>query len=96
VYLLPGANALSTAKLIRQTMDKLGKGFPQGLEWSIPFDTTKFVEASISQVYRTLIEATLIVFIIIFIFLQNWRATIIPAVAIPVSLIGTLARKRHG
>ena len=91
VYLLPGANALSTAKLIRQTMDKLGKGFPQGLEWSIPFDTTKFVEASIRQVYRTLIEATLIVFIIIFIFLQNWRATIIPAVAIPVSLIGTLA-----
>ena len=91
VYLRPGANALSTATMVRETMEELSQVFPEGLEWSIPFDTTIFVEASISQVYKTLIEAALIVFVIIFIFLQNWRATVIPGVAIPVSLIGTLA-----
>jgi HAE1 family hydrophobic/amphiphilic exporter-1 len=91
VYLRPGANALSTATMVRETMEGLSQVFPEGLEWSIPFDTTIFVEASISQVYKTLIEASLIVFVIIFIFLQNWRATVIPGVAIPVSLIGTLA-----
>jgi HAE1 family hydrophobic/amphiphilic exporter-1 len=90
IYLLPGANALDTARRIRQSMERMSKVFPQGLEWDIPFDTTIFVEASITQVYQTLIEAALIVFVIIFIFLQNWRATIIPGVAIPVSLIGTL------
>ena len=77
--------------MVRETMEELSQIFPEGLEWSVPFDTTIFVEASISQVYKTLIEAALIVFVIIFIFLQNWRATVIPGVAIPVSLIGTLA-----
>jgi HAE1 family hydrophobic/amphiphilic exporter-1 len=90
IYLLPGANALDTANRIRAAMERMSKVFPRGLEYSIPFDTTIFVEASIKQVYQTLIEAALIVFVIIFIFLQNWRATIIPGVAIPVSLIGTL------
>ena len=91
IYPLPGANALDTARAIRSTMERLGQAFPQGLEWSIPFDTTLFIEESIAQVYQTLIEAAIIVFIVIFIFLGDWRASIIPGIAIPVSLIGTAA-----
>ena len=72
-------------------MEELKKIFPQGLQYEIPFDTTKFVKASIDEVYKTLFEAVLLVFLVIFIFLQDWRATIIPAVTIPVSLIGTFA-----
>jgi hypothetical protein len=72
-------------------MERLGQAFPQGLEWGIPFDTTLFIEQSIAQVYQTLIEAAIIVFVVIFIFLGNWRAAVIPGVAIPVSLIGTAA-----
>ena len=91
IYPLPGANALNTAQAIRDTMERLSQAFPQGLEWAIPFDTTLFIEQSITQVYQTLIEAAIIVFIVIFIFLGNWRAAVIPGVAIPVSLIGTAA-----
>ncbi len=91
VYPLPGANALEVARQIRATMERLGSSFPEGLEWDIPFDTTLFIEESIAQVYQTLIEAAIIVFIVIFIFLGDWRASIIPGVAIPVSLIGTAA-----
>jgi HAE1 family hydrophobic/amphiphilic exporter-1 len=91
IYPLPGANALEVAGAIRSTMERLGQAFPQGLEWGIPFDTTLFIEQSIKQVYQTLIEAAIIVFIIIFIFLGDWRASIIPGIAIPVSLIGTAA-----
>ena len=91
VYPLPGANALETAQAIKDTMERLGQSFPQGLEWAIPFDTTLFIEQSITQVYQTLIEAAIIVFIVIFIFLGDWRAAVIPGVAIPVSLIGTAA-----
>jgi HAE1 family hydrophobic/amphiphilic exporter-1 len=91
IYPLPGANALETAQAVRNTMERLGQAFPQGLEWKIPFDTTKFIEESIQQVYQTLIEAAIIVFIVIFIFLGDWRASIIPGIAIPVSLIGTAA-----
>nr|MDJ0913760.1 efflux RND transporter permease subunit [Desulfobacterales bacterium] len=91
VYPLPGANALEVARQVRTTLERLGNSFPQGLEWDIPFDTTKFIEESIAQVYQTLIEAAIIVFIVIFIFLGDWRASIIPGVAIPVSLIGTAA-----
>jgi len=91
IYPLPGANALQTAQAIRNTMERLGQAFPEGLEWDIPFDTTKFIEESIQQVYQTLIEAAIIVFIVIFIFLGDWRASIIPGIAIPVSLIGTAA-----
>jgi len=91
VYPLPGANALETAQAIRDTMQRLGQAFPEGLEWAIPFDTTLFIEQSITQVYQTLIEAAIIVFIVIFIFLGDWRAAVIPGVAIPVSLIGTAA-----
>jgi HAE1 family hydrophobic/amphiphilic exporter-1 len=91
IYPLPGANALQTAQAIRNTMERLSRAFPEGLEWDIPFDTTKFIEESIQQVYQTLIEAAIIVFIVIFIFLGDWRASIIPGIAIPVSLIGTAA-----
>ena len=91
VYPLPGANALETAQAIRSTMERLGQAFPEGLQWDIPFDTTLFIEESIRQVYQTLIEAAIIVFIVIFIFLGDWRASIIPGIAIPVSLIGTAA-----
>ena len=91
IYPLPGANALATAQAIRNTMERLGQAFPEGLEWDIPFDTTLFIEESIQQVYQTLIEAAIIVFIVIFIFLGDWRASIIPGIAIPVSLIGTAA-----
>ncbi len=91
IYPLPGANALATAQAIRSTMERLGQAFPEGLEWDIPFDTTLFIEESIQQVYQTLIEAAIIVFIVIFIFLGDWRASIIPGIAIPVSLIGTAA-----
>jgi HAE1 family hydrophobic/amphiphilic exporter-1 len=91
IYPLPGANALATAQAIRNTMERLGQAFPEGLEWGIPFDTTLFIEQSIAQVYQTLIEAAIIVFVVIFIFLGNWRAAVIPGVAIPVSLIGTAA-----
>jgi HAE1 family hydrophobic/amphiphilic exporter-1 len=91
IYPLPGANALQTAQAIRNTMQRLGEAFPEGLEWDIPFDTTLFIDESIKQVYQTLIEAAIIVFVVIFIFLGDWRAAVIPGVAIPVSLIGTAA-----
>jgi HAE1 family hydrophobic/amphiphilic exporter-1 len=89
IYQLPGANALDVAAQVRKAMDKLKQAFPQGMDYLIPLDTTKFVEAGISEVYETLLIATVLVFAVIFLFLQDWRATIIPAAAIPVSLIGT-------
>ena len=91
IYQLPGANALNVAKQIRQAMDRLKQDFPQGMNYTVPFDTTKFVEAGINEVYETLFIAAVLVFCVIFLFLQDWRATVIPAVAIPVSLIGTFA-----
>lgn len=91
VYQLPGANALDVAEQVRHTMARMSANFPEGLEWSIPFDTTKAVEASIAEVYETLFIAIALVFLTIFVFLQDWRATLIPAVTIPVSLIGTFA-----
>ncbi len=91
IFQLPGANALDVAQQIRQAMERLKRDFPQGMDYTIPFDTTKFVEAGINEVYETLFIATALVFCVIFLFLQDWRATVIPAVAIPVSLIGTFA-----
>ena len=91
IYQLPGANALNVAKQIRQAMDRLKQDFPQGMNYTVPFDTTKFEEAGINEVYETLFIAAVLVFCVIFLFLQDWRATVIPAVAIPVSLIGTFA-----
>ncbi|MCA9073990.1 MAG: multidrug efflux RND transporter permease subunit [Planctomycetaceae bacterium] len=93
VYQLPGANAMNTATAIRDRMAELSSAssWPEGVEYAIPFDTTRFVEASIEEVYSTLFVAALLVIIVIYIFLQDWRATIVPVVAIPVSLIGTFA-----
>ena len=91
VYQLPGSNALDVSRQVRAAMEEMSAYFPEGLEYSVPYDTTMFVDASIKQVYVTLVEAALLVFLVLFLFLQDWRATLIPAVTIPVSLIGTLA-----
>lgn len=89
IYQLPGANALDVAGQVRQKMDELAVNFPQGLEYKVSYDTTLFVSASIDEVFVTLFQAGALVFIVLFIFLQDWRATLIPAVTIPVSLIAT-------
>ena len=91
VYQLPGSNALEVSRKVREAMEEMSAFFPEGLEYSIPYDTTMFVDASIKQVYITLFQATLLVSLVLFLFLQDWRATLIPAVTIPVSLVGTLA-----
>src|SRR5262249_2426164 len=89
VFQLPGSNALDTAHAIRAKMEQLRSRLPDGLEYRIHYDTTVFVEESINSVKHTLIEAFVLVFIVVLVFLQNWRATIIPMVAVPVSLVGT-------
>jgi len=89
IYQLPGANAITLAKKIRAEMAELKRSFPEGLDYEIPFDSTLFVRASIKEVIETLLIAVLLVFITIFLFLQDWRAALVPGVAIPVSLIGT-------
>jgi len=91
VYQLPGSNALEVSASVRAAMDEMSVYFPEGMEYQVPYDTTVFVDASIKQVYQTLFEAVVLVFLVLFLFLQDWRATLIPAVTIPVSLIGTLA-----
>lgn len=91
IYQLPGANALDVAAEVRKTMDELSQFFPQGIKYQIPYDTTLFVKSSIDEVQETLIEALVLVFLVVFIFLQNWRTTLIPMVCVPVSLIGTFA-----
>jgi multidrug efflux pump len=91
VFQLPGSNALATADAIKAKMRELQSRFPEGVEYRIVYDTTVFVDESITSVYHTLIEAFILVFIVVLVFLQNWRATIIPMVAVPVSLIGTFA-----
>jgi multidrug efflux pump len=88
-FQLPGSNALDTAKAIRAKMEELKANFPEGVGYEIYYDTTVFVEESVASVVHTLIEAFILVFIVVLVFLQNWRATIIPMVAVPVSLIGT-------
>ncbi|MDX9875371.1 MAG: multidrug efflux RND transporter permease subunit [Spongiibacteraceae bacterium] len=87
----PGANALDTIDAVRKRMEELGAMFPEGLEWSMPYDTTVFVRNSIDRVIHTLVEAVILVVAVVFLFLQNWRATLIPLLAVPVSLIGTFA-----
>jgi hydrophobe/amphiphile efflux-1 (HAE1) family protein len=91
VFLQTGANALEVAELVRGKMETLKKKFPEGMGYVIPFDTTLFVSASISEVVKTLIEAMLLVLAVVYIFLQSWRATLIPMIAVPISLIGTFA-----
>ena len=91
VYLQPGANALDTAESVRAAMERLAQRFPEGITYKIPYDTTKFVQISIDEVIKTFFEALLLVVLVVFVFLQNWRATLIPVLAIPVSLVGTFA-----
>ena len=91
VFQLPGSNALNTADAIKMKMEELKTRFPAGVDYRIVYDTTVFVNESITRVYHTLIEAFVLVFIVVLVFLQNWRATIIPMVAVPVSLVGTFA-----
>ncbi|MBO7522054.1 MAG: multidrug efflux RND transporter permease subunit [Opitutales bacterium] len=90
-FQLPGTNALNTAKLIIKELDEIKKEFPAGVDYVVPFDVTKFVGESVDAVYHTIFEAIILVVLVIMIFLQNWRAAIIPLFAIPVSLIGTFA-----
>ncbi|CAM2871920.1 efflux RND transporter permease subunit [Legionella worsleiensis] len=89
IYQLPGANALDVANEVRKTVAKMALKFPPGLQYDIPFDTTMFVKASITEVYKTLIEAGILVLIVIVVFLQNFRATLVPATTVPVTIIGT-------
>lgn len=88
---LPGSNALATADAVKKTMEELAKDFPDGLGWQPTYDPTLYITASIEAVQRTLIEAIILVSLVVLLFLQSWRAAIIPVIAIPVSLIGTLA-----
>jgi HAE1 family hydrophobic/amphiphilic exporter-1/multidrug efflux pump len=91
VFLLPGANALEVAQNVVKTVDSIKQRFPPGLDYHVPYDTTRFVKVSIREVVITLVEAMLLVVLVVFLFLQNWRATLIPIAAVPVSLIGTFA-----
>jgi HAE1 family hydrophobic/amphiphilic exporter-1 len=87
VYLLPGANALATAEAIKAVMEDVSAAFPPGVAWSIPYDTTRFVEAAIEQVYHTLGEAAILVLVVILLFLQDWRALLVPATTVPVTIL---------
>ncbi len=91
IYQLPSANAIDTAKAVRAEMEKISKTFPKEITWKIPFDTTMFVTASINEVYHTLFEAGVLVLFVIMIFLQDWRATLVPATTVPVTIIGAFA-----
>jgi multidrug efflux pump len=91
VFQLPGSNALQTAESVYKTLARLKERFPPGVDYRINYDTTKFVRASIQSVLHTLIEAVILVVLVVIIFLQTWRASVIPLLAVPVSLIGTLA-----
>jgi hydrophobe/amphiphile efflux-1 (HAE1) family protein len=91
IYQLPDANALDVARGVRQAMDALAPTFPQGIHYAIPFDTTLFVSESVHEVVVTLVGAGLLVLLVVFIFLESWRATLIPMIAVPVSLIGAFS-----
>ena len=89
ISLAPGANALDTAERVKERMAEFAEFFPEGVEYVIPYDTTPFVEISIEEVVKTLIEAIVLVFVVMYIFLQSWRATLIPTLAVPIVLLGT-------
>ncbi len=91
VFLQPGANALNVADGVSQKLEELSKSFPDGMKYAVPYDTTKFVKVSIGEVIKTFVEAIILVVIVIYFFLQNFRATIIPVIAVPVSIIGSFA-----
>ena len=89
LFLRPGANALAVRQAVERRLDELARGFPPGISYKIPFDTTPFVTASIKEVVFTLMEAMVLVALVVFVFLQSWRATLIPMLAVPVSVVGT-------
>jgi multidrug efflux pump len=89
IKLAPGGNALNTAKAVKARVEELSKAFPPGIKYVIPVDSTPFIQQSIEEVVKTLLEAIVLVFLVIFLFLQNWRATLIPTIAVPVVLLGT-------
>ena len=91
VFQLPGSNAVETAKNIKLRMEELKQDFPKGIDYRVFYDTTVFIDESVKSVFHTLIEAIVLVFIVVLVFLQNWRTTLIPMVAVPVALIGTFA-----
>ncbi len=91
VFLSPGANAVETAKAVKKRMDELAANFPGGIEYKVAYDTTLFVTASIEEVIHTLIEAMVLVFLVVYLFLHDWRATLIPCLAVPVSIVGAFA-----
>src|SRR3546814_14368738 len=82
------ANALATAEGVKARMKELATSFPQDITWSVPYDTTPFINASITEVVKTLIAAMVLVFLVMFLFLQNWRATLIPTIVVPIALAG--------
>jgi multidrug efflux pump len=89
IYMLPGANAMEVAENVKKEMENISRNFPEGLEYNIPFDMTNYISQSIHEVYKTLFEALVLVIIVVYLSLQSWRATLIPVVAVPISLIGT-------
>lgn len=89
VYMLPGANAMEVARKVKDAMNEISSNFPDGMSYDIPFDMTTYISESIHEVYKTLFEALFLVIIVVFLSLQSWRATLIPLVAVPISLIGT-------
>ncbi|MCH9798473.1 MAG: multidrug efflux RND transporter permease subunit [Betaproteobacteria bacterium] len=91
VFLQSGANALDTASAIKDKLNELQESFPEGMTYAIPYDTSDFVSSTIDEVFKTFAEALVLVVLVVFLFLQSWRATIIPIIAVPISLIGTFA-----
>jgi len=89
IYMLPGANAMEVAENVKKAMEEISHNFPEGVKYEIPFDMTTYISESIHEVYKTLFEALVLVIVVVFLFLQSWRATLIPLVAVPISLIGT-------
>src|SRR5207302_9059173 len=91
IFLAPGANALDVERAIKARMTTLAREFPQDLTYDEPFDTTTFVRAAVNEVYKTLIEAAVLVLVVILVFLQDWRATLVPATTVPVTIVGAFA-----
>src|SRR5262249_30093467 len=91
IFQLPGSNALQVAESVRDKMKELSQKFPEGLAYAINYDTAPFIKDSVNDVVKTLIDAIILVAIVVLVFLQNWRATLIPLVAVPVAIVGTFA-----
>src|SRR4029077_17029328 len=91
VYQLPGSNALEVAKRVKHRMRELKDHFPPGIDYSIVYDTTPFINESINEVFETLFDAVVLVALVVLVFLQNWRSSLIPLVAVPVAGVGTFA-----